>query len=103
MRSHGPGRKCSTRPTTISFPIRRQLPGFSREVGVDQSSFALTLSVRRIIVKANAIKPDPMMSAGGLSLGFVGTCRRGLSGDTLLPWLVRVVCTLDQTTHLKTV
>ena len=26
-----------------------------------------------------------------------------LSGDTLLPWLVRVVCNLDQTTHLETV
>jgi len=29
--------------------------------------------------------------------------QRDLSGDTLLPWLVRVVCNLDQTTHLKTV
>jgi len=26
-----------------------------------------------------------------------------LSGDTLLPWLVRVVCNLEQTTHLETV
>lgn len=34
-----------------------------------RSKFALTLSGRRIIVKAKAIKPAPMMSAARLSLG----------------------------------
>ena len=40
---------------------------------------------------------------GGKSQRSFQLSQRDLSGDTLLPWLGRVVCNLDQTTHLKTV